>query len=130
MQERFRLFNSVSEQGFGLDDMLLASSSDSRLQQRLRDAPVRHDPVAPREEWLGEPQESHGHELCGTELFPVAAVSALSNVGPGLGAVIGPSGNFAALPDASKWLLCFGMLLGRLELFTVLILLLPQFWRG
>ncbi|SCZ11945.1 TrkH family potassium uptake protein [Microvirga guangxiensis] len=59
-----------------------------------------------------------------------AAVSALSNVGPGLGAVIGPSGNFAALPDASKWLLCFGMLLGRLELFTVLILLLPQFWRG
>ncbi|MBL0404046.1 TrkH family potassium uptake protein [Microvirga aerilata] len=59
-----------------------------------------------------------------------AAVAALSNVGPGLGPIIGPAGNFATLPDASKWLLCFGMLLGRLELFTVLILLFPQFWRG
>lgn len=59
-----------------------------------------------------------------------AAVSALSNVGPGLGPIIGPAGNFATLPDASKWLLCFGMLLGRLELFTVLILFFPQFWRG
>ncbi|MBM6578947.1 TrkH family potassium uptake protein [Microvirga sp. BT689] len=58
-----------------------------------------------------------------------AAVAALSNVGPGLGPIIGPAGNFAALPDASKWLLCFGMLLGRLELFTVLILFFPQFWR-
>lgn len=59
-----------------------------------------------------------------------AAVSALSNIGPGLGPIIGPAGNFAALPNASKWLLCFGMLLGRLELFTVLILFFPQFWRG
>jgi trk system potassium uptake protein TrkH len=59
-----------------------------------------------------------------------AAVAALSNVGPGLGPIIGPAGNFAALPNASKWLLCFGMLLGRLELFTVLILFFPQFWRG
>jgi trk system potassium uptake protein len=59
-----------------------------------------------------------------------AAVASLSNVGPGLGPIIGPAGNFAALPDASKWLLCFGMLLGRLELFTVLILFFPQFWRG
>jgi trk system potassium uptake protein TrkH len=59
-----------------------------------------------------------------------AAVSALSNVGPGLGPIIGPAGNFATLPEASKWLLCFGMLLGRLELFTVLILFFPQFWRG
>ena len=58
------------------------------------------------------------------------AVSALSNVGPGLGPVIGPAGNFAPLPDAAKWLLCFGMLLGRLELFTVLVLLMPRFWRG
>jgi trk system potassium uptake protein TrkH len=58
-----------------------------------------------------------------------AAVSALSNIGPGLGPIIGPAGNFATLPDASKWLLCFGMLLGRLELFTVLILFFPQFWR-
>jgi trk system potassium uptake protein TrkH len=59
-----------------------------------------------------------------------AAVSALSNIGPGLGPIIGPAGNFATLPNASKWLLCFGMLLGRLELFTVLILFFPQFWRG
>lgn len=59
-----------------------------------------------------------------------AAVSALSNVGPGLGPTIGPAGNFAPLPDAAKWLLCFGMLLGRLELFTVLVLLMPRFWRG
>jgi trk system potassium uptake protein TrkH len=59
-----------------------------------------------------------------------AAVASLSNVGPGLGPIIGPAGNFATLPDASKWLLCFGMLLGRLELFTVLILFFPQFWRG
>jgi trk system potassium uptake protein len=59
-----------------------------------------------------------------------AAVAALSNVGPGLGPIIGPAGNFGTLPDASKWLLCFGMLLGRLELFTVLILFFPHFWRG
>jgi trk system potassium uptake protein TrkH len=59
-----------------------------------------------------------------------AAVSSLSNVGPGLGPIIGPAGNFSTLPMGAKWLLCFGMLLGRLELFTVLILFLPQFWRG
>ncbi|HYG88319.1 MAG TPA: TrkH family potassium uptake protein [Azospirillum sp.] len=59
-----------------------------------------------------------------------ASVTALANVGPGLGAVIGPSGTFAPLPDAAKWLLSFGMLLGRLELFTVLILFMPQFWRN
>jgi trk system potassium uptake protein len=58
------------------------------------------------------------------------AVSALANIGPGLGDVIGPSGNFSRLPDGAKWLLAFGMLLGRLELFTLLILLMPQFWRG
>jgi trk system potassium uptake protein TrkH len=59
-----------------------------------------------------------------------AAVSTLANVGPGLGPIIGPVGNFATLPDAAKWLLSFGMLMGRLELFTVLILFVPQFWRG
>ncbi|NKB58258.1 MAG: potassium transporter TrkH [Alphaproteobacteria bacterium] len=58
------------------------------------------------------------------------AATAISNVGPGLGPTIGPSGTFAALPDAAKWLLAFGMLLGRLELFTVLVLLLPSFWRN
>ena len=43
--------------------------------------------------------------------------------------VIGPNGNFATLPNISKWILSFGMLLGRLELFAILILFLPSFWR-
>jgi trk system potassium uptake protein TrkH len=59
-----------------------------------------------------------------------AAASALANVGPGLGPVIGPAGNFSTIPDGAKWLLAFGMLLGRLELFTVLVLFVPGFWRG
>jgi trk system potassium uptake protein TrkH len=59
-----------------------------------------------------------------------AAVSMLSNIGPGLGDTIGPAGNYASLPAAAKWLLCFGMLLGRLELFSVLVLFMPRFWRG
>ena len=58
------------------------------------------------------------------------AASAIANVGPGLGDIIGPSGNYATLPDSAKLLLSLGMLLGRLELFTVLILLAPSFWRG
>jgi len=58
------------------------------------------------------------------------AATAIANVGPGLGPTIGPAGNFSALPDAAKWLLSFGMLIGRLELFTVLILITPSFWRN
>lgn len=58
-----------------------------------------------------------------------SAGSAIANVGPGLGPVVGPQGSFAPLPESAKWLLSFGMLLGRLELFTVLILFSPQFWR-
>jgi trk system potassium uptake protein TrkH len=57
------------------------------------------------------------------------AATALANVGPGLGEVIGPVGNFASLPAAAKWVLSFGMLLGRLELITLLTLLTPSFWR-
>src|SRR3546814_5495279 len=57
------------------------------------------------------------------------AATALSNVGPGLGAVIGPAGNFSSLPDAAKWLLSAGMLLGRLEFLTFLVMLSPAFWR-
>ncbi len=57
-------------------------------------------------------------------------VQAIGNVGPGLGPIIGPAGNFASLPDGAKWILAFTMLLGRLELFTVLVLLTPAFWRG
>ncbi len=58
------------------------------------------------------------------------AATSIANVGPGLGPVIGPSGNFSSLPDGAKWLLSAAMLLGRLELFTVLVLFLPAFWRG
>lgn len=58
------------------------------------------------------------------------AGSAIANVGPGLGEVIGPAGNFSTLPDLAKLLLAAGMLLGRLELFTILVLFSPAFWRG
>ena len=57
------------------------------------------------------------------------AATSISNVGPGLGEVIGPNGNFKSVPEISKWILSFGMLLGRLELFAVLILFFPSFWR-
>lgn len=57
------------------------------------------------------------------------AASTVAGVGPGMGPIIGPSGNFASLPDAAKWLLAAGMLLDRLEIITVLVLLTPAFWR-
>jgi len=56
------------------------------------------------------------------------AATSISNVGPGLGELIGPNGNFSQLPDFSKWILSFGMILGRLELFAILVLFLPSFW--
>jgi trk system potassium uptake protein TrkH len=58
-----------------------------------------------------------------------AAATAVCNVGPGLGPIIGPAGNFSSLPDAAKWLLTIGMLLGRLEILTVLVLITQAFWR-
>ena len=58
------------------------------------------------------------------------AATSISNVGPGLGSTIGPNGNFSSLPDISKWILSFGMILGRLELFAILVLFLPSFWRN
>ncbi len=67
-------------------------------------------------------------------LPPVTAISgaaaALANIGPGVGPEIGPVGNFAALPDTAKWLLAVTMLVGRLELLTVLVIFTPAFWRG
>ena len=57
------------------------------------------------------------------------AASSLSNVGPGLGSEIGPNSNYSSLPDQSKWLLSIGMILGRLEIFALLIIFLPSFWR-
>ena len=58
------------------------------------------------------------------------AASSISNVGPGLGDMIGPNGNYKNIPDLSKWILAAGMLLGRLELFAVLVLFFPSFWRN
>ena len=58
------------------------------------------------------------------------SASAISNVGPGLGDVIGPNGNFSDLPNFSKLSLSLGMLLGRLELFAVLVLFFPSFWKN
>lgn len=57
------------------------------------------------------------------------AGSAISNVGPGLGEMIGPAGTYQGLNDPAKWILCAAMLIGRLELFTVLVLFIPNFWR-
>ncbi len=72
--------------------------------------------------------------LAMTGLDFVTAVSgagtAIANVGPGLGTIIGPAGSFASLNDSAKWILIFAMLLGRLELMVVFVLLTPRFWRG
>ena len=70
--------------------------------------------------------------LCG--LDPLTSLSgaatAVANVGPGLGDIIGPAGNFSSIPDTAKWLLSFGMLMGRLEVITVLVLFTPTFWKS
>jgi trk system potassium uptake protein TrkH len=68
--------------------------------------------------------------LCGLDLATAfgATVTTLGNVGPGLGTV-GPSENFAHLPAVAKWLLALLMLIGRLEIFTVLVFLSPAYWR-
>lgn len=58
-----------------------------------------------------------------------AALSALGNIGPGLGPIIGPAGNFGPVPDAAKWLMCFAMIMGRLEILPILVLLSVSFWR-
>jgi len=72
-----------------------------------------------------------GLSLLGLDLITAltGAATAVCNVGPGLGPIIGPAGNFASLPDGAKWLLSIGMLLGRLEVITVLVLLTPAFWK-
>ncbi|MDO9319217.1 MAG: TrkH family potassium uptake protein [Gammaproteobacteria bacterium] len=57
------------------------------------------------------------------------SATALMNVGPGLGAIVGPAGNFQPLPDSAKWVLSMGMILGRLEFLTIIVLLTPAFWR-
>lgn len=57
------------------------------------------------------------------------AATTISNVGPGLGDMIGPSGTFAPLPGSAKWIMCAAMLLGRLEIFPLIVILTPHFWR-
>ncbi|WP_118133112.1 TrkH family potassium uptake protein [Oceanicella sp. SM1341] len=68
---------------------------------------------------------------CGLDFLTAltGALTAITNVGPGLGGVIGPSGNFSTLPDTAKALLSVGMVLGRLEILGSLVLLSPLFWR-
>ncbi|HVL20288.1 MAG TPA: potassium transporter TrkG, partial [Amaricoccus sp.] len=67
-------------------------------------------------------------------LDPVSAVSGaaanLSNVGPGLGPILGPVGNYASLTDPAKWTCSFLMLAGRLEILTLYVLFTAAFWRG
>jgi trk system potassium uptake protein TrkH len=58
------------------------------------------------------------------------AAQALGNVGPGLGEVIGPAGNYKTVPDLAKWLLALGMIMGRLEFMAILVLFTRRFWRG
>jgi len=59
-----------------------------------------------------------------------AAASAISNVGPGIGNVIGPLGNYSTLDNGAKWILAITMVIGRLEIFTVLVLLSLNFWKN
>lgn len=58
------------------------------------------------------------------------AAAAVANIGPGLGEIIGPAGNYATLNDVAKWILTLGMLIGRLELFAVYVLFTISFWRA
>ena len=57
------------------------------------------------------------------------SVATVANIGPGLGDIIGPAGNFAQIPDAAKWMMAAGMLIGRLEVLVVLAIFMPAFWR-
>ena len=58
-----------------------------------------------------------------------ASASAISNVGPGIGDVIGPNGNYSGIHNIAKWVLAITMLVGRLEIFTILVLFSKNFWR-
>jgi trk system potassium uptake protein TrkH len=58
-----------------------------------------------------------------------ASASAISNVGPGIGEIIGPNGNYSSINDISKWILAVTMLVGRLEIFTILVLFSKNFWK-
>lgn len=59
-----------------------------------------------------------------------SAATAITNVGPGLGDIVGPSGNFRTIPDIAKWIMTLSMIVGRLEIIPVLVVLSPGFWRA
>ncbi|WP_321397148.1 TrkH family potassium uptake protein [Emcibacter sp.] len=59
-----------------------------------------------------------------------SAATAIANVGPGLGELVGPAGNFAGLSDPAKWIMVAGMILGRLEFLSVIVIFTPAFWRA
>jgi trk system potassium uptake protein TrkH len=69
--------------------------------------------------------------LLGLDLITAfsASASAISNVGPGLGAIVGPTETYASIDSISKWILSFAMLLGRLEILTVMVIFTSYFWR-
>ena len=58
------------------------------------------------------------------------AAAALANIGPGLGEIIGPAGNFSSLNDTAKWILIIAMWIGRLELLAVYVMFTAKFWRA
>ncbi len=74
---------------------------------------------------------SVGMTLFGYDILTAmsSVITALSNVGPGIGPIVGPVGNFSTIGDPALYLLSLMMLLGRLEILTVLVLLTPVFWR-
>ena len=57
-----------------------------------------------------------------------SVAASIGNIGPGLG-LVGPVQNFLNIPEVGKWVLIFCMLLGRLEIYTVILLLTPEYWR-
>ena len=57
------------------------------------------------------------------------AASAIGNVGPGLGEMIGPNGTYTEIPNLGKLILCSGMILGRLEIFAILVMFTASFWK-
>jgi len=69
--------------------------------------------------------------LCGVDILTAvsASLTCISNTGPGFGPVVGPVSNYLALPEVAKILLVIGMIAGRLEIFTLLLILTPFFWR-
>jgi len=73
---------------------------------------------------------SVGMALLGLDIVSafVSVAATINNIGPGLG-VVGPLDNYRSIPHLGKWVLIFCMLVGRLELYTVIVLLVPEFWK-